>query len=117
MPGSRMGISSSMLRTESISASRVGSSIPSSALTIVFATAQPYTWNGSSGSARGSCFSSPSLYSIIAGSSAHCGSSGSMKYDVETMPWAFSSPTGSSTSFFEAPTLLRMCSTFQPSFA
>jgi hypothetical protein len=40
-----------------------------------------------------------------------------MKYEVETMPWAFSSPTGSSTSFFDAPTLLRMCSTFQPSFA
>ena len=31
-------------------------------------------------------------------------------------PWAFSSPTGSSTSGLEALTLLMMCSAFQPSF-
>ena len=33
------------------------------------------------------------------------------------MPLAFSSPTGVSTSVFDAPTLLRMCSGFQSDFA
>ena len=33
------------------------------------------------------------------------------------MPLAFFSPTGFSTSAFDAPTLLRMCSGFQSSFA
>ena len=33
------------------------------------------------------------------------------------MSLAFSSPTGSSTSFLDAPTLLRMCSGFQSDLA
>ena len=33
------------------------------------------------------------------------------------MPLAFSSPTGLSTRFLSAPTLLRMCSGFQPHLA
>ena len=67
------------MRTASISEARVGSFICSSALAIVSAAPQPYTWKGSFGSDFGEYFFSPALYSFIAASLAHFGSSGSLK--------------------------------------
>ena len=68
-----------MLRTDFISASRVGSFMPFSASVMVAAAPQPYTLNGSFGLAFGSDFLSCALYSFIAASFSHSGSSGSLK--------------------------------------
>src|SRR3954447_21613241 len=97
-----------MLRTASISASRVGFFICSSALAMVWATVHPYMLKASSGSDFGEYFASADLYSLTAGSFAHLAVWGSLKYAVETMPFAFWSPTGLRTRFLSAPTLLRM---------
>ena len=79
MFGSIVPISTSRLRTDSISDLRVGSFIPSSALAIVCATVQPYMANASLLFVRGEYFLSAAWYSFTAASSAHCASSGSLK--------------------------------------
>src|SRR3954469_1168799 len=106
-----------MLRTASMSAARVGFFICSSAFAIVVATVQPYMLKASSGSDLGKYFFRASRYSLTAGSLAHCAVCGSLKYAVEIAPFAFWSPTGLSTRFLSAPTLLRICSGFQPLLA
>ena len=68
-----------MLRIDSISESRVGSSMFLSASTIVAAAAQPYAQKDSFGSARGANFFMLALYSFIASSSVQSGESGSLK--------------------------------------
>ena len=68
-----------MLRTASISESRVGSFICSSAFAIVCATVQPYMANASLLFVRGEYFLIAAWYSLTAASSAHCSSSGSLK--------------------------------------
>ena len=79
IPGSRIATFSFMLRTASISDARVGVFIRLSASVIVSAAPQPYTWKGSFVSACGWYFLRPALYSFIAASLAHFGSSGSLK--------------------------------------
>ena len=64
LPGNIVPISRSRLRTASISESRVGSSISSSALTIVCAAVQPYMSNASWGFDFGEYFLTASRYSL-----------------------------------------------------
>ena len=108
-----------MLRTDSMSASRVGSFMPFSASTIVCgggpAVHVERVVRGWPSAAY--FFERRLVLASSPGRPPTRGSSGSLKYVVETMPWRSRARPASSTSVFDAPTLLRMCSGFQPDLA